>query len=468
MMKEIGYLTEAFRELESLNESDDVFEIDDEGIKGMQEFISNDEDDDTVDIIDDEASTKEDLEDSYVGKVIIDCCVCHSLIYKNADEVVVDEESDLANTDEECPYCHSTGDGYKVVGEVAPFKPEEEVKVEVEKKEDTEDDFSDEEGISDDKSDDDDKDDEKNESIRRRRVVKRVSESIRRKNRKNIRESRLARRPRAKKHITESRRPVRRARVAESRRLARRAMFNESVSDEAINAYVWFFGGAKADAKKALATMDSNKIKALVDGFKSNAKKSFYTESFDDVQITTDTEKITVKSEPKEDDFEGDMIAPISDEKIDAIEANSIDDEIANDEMANDAPIEEVDIDEFDEDSTDELGESFFKRAYSNVKSFKTVGVNMNKGKVVVEGIVTFNSGNKKSTKFTMTPNKVSKSGKYSFIAENAQLCKGNKRPIRIAGSVVGKKFVAESLRYNYSVGNKTVRGVVRNHKKNI
>ena len=124
------YLTEAFKELSLLEE--ETFNINSEDdVADFKELISAE--DDTVDIIDDAAENEEELEDSYIGKVVLDCCVCHSKIYKDANDVIVDEEEDLANVGEECPYCYSV-DGFKVIGQIEPFEEEAELKVEVEDK----------------------------------------------------------------------------------------------------------------------------------------------------------------------------------------------------------------------------------------------------------------------------------------------------------------------------------------------
>ena len=48
------------------------------------------------------------------------------------EDIVVSEDSEIVNADEECPYCYSM-DGFKIVGQVAPYEKEE-VKVEVEPK----------------------------------------------------------------------------------------------------------------------------------------------------------------------------------------------------------------------------------------------------------------------------------------------------------------------------------------------
>lgn len=115
------YLTEAFRELEILNE--DTFNLTDDGVKSLMDFEDKKKED-MIDIIDMNAETPEELCDSYVGKVIIDCCVCHSKLYKDAEDIIVNGE--VANADEECPYCYSN-EGFKVIGQVAAFEDEDEV-----------------------------------------------------------------------------------------------------------------------------------------------------------------------------------------------------------------------------------------------------------------------------------------------------------------------------------------------------
>lgn len=120
------YLAEAFEALKELNE--DTFNITSDGAAELQSFISDNEDTDELEnIIDPLASTEEELQDSYIGKVILDCVICQSKIYKDPSEVTINEEGDLANIGEECPYCQSS-DGYKVIGEVAPYS---ETKVDV-------------------------------------------------------------------------------------------------------------------------------------------------------------------------------------------------------------------------------------------------------------------------------------------------------------------------------------------------
>lgn len=123
----MSYLTEAFKALDALNE--ETFDVSADGIKKLADFENLDDNVDETTIFDMDAETEDDIEDSYIGKVIIDCNVCHSKIYKDKDEVVIDDETNNANVDMECPYCYST-DGFKVIGEVAPMTTETEEKVE--------------------------------------------------------------------------------------------------------------------------------------------------------------------------------------------------------------------------------------------------------------------------------------------------------------------------------------------------
>ena len=144
------YLTEAFQSLKELSE--DVFDLSADGITALNDLVKDNENNDgeIENIIDPVATTEEELQDSYIGKVILDCSICQSKIYKDPSEVTIGEDGELANVGEECPYCQSS-DGYKIIGEVAPYS-ETDVDVDVTKK-------GDEETANIDISDEDDDDD---------------------------------------------------------------------------------------------------------------------------------------------------------------------------------------------------------------------------------------------------------------------------------------------------------------------
>lgn len=116
-------LEEAFMSLDEVD--DGVFSLDKSGIEKLKDYRdAYDETEETVKVIDVDAENEEEVKDSYVGDVILECSVCHAKIYKNKNEIVIsDAEGEgeaLANVGEECPSCWST-DGYKIIGKVCAF-----------------------------------------------------------------------------------------------------------------------------------------------------------------------------------------------------------------------------------------------------------------------------------------------------------------------------------------------------------
>ena len=181
-------LMEAFKALDQLNE--DVFSVDAEGIKKLNDFMQNDDSVDELSVFDID-STEDDVirddEKCNEGDMILDCCVCHSKVFKPISEVVVDEESQIANAGEECPYCFSV-EGYKIVGQVKA-SGEEEASVDEEASESDEDSIQDELDVAEEVLDvpfsdlDSDEEDEVQESVKDRIIKcnmkdKRIDESI--------------------------------------------------------------------------------------------------------------------------------------------------------------------------------------------------------------------------------------------------------------------------------------------------
>ena len=344
MVKE--YLTEAFQELKLLEE--EAFDINNNGIADAAEFINNDEAvvDEVEEIIDPLAETEEDLQDSYIGKVILDCSVCQSKIYKDAEEVIIDEAGELVNIGEECPYCHSI-DGYKVIGQVAEFCPEceeseEEVKVDT---------------------------DAENVDVE----VEPKSE-----------EEPVVEEPKEEEHIEEA-----------------------------------------------------------------------LKEDMQNVQIETDKEKITVTSEPKEEAIEEvpaieepvseepkeEVIAPVEPETEEKFKSET--------EVEEEPEYSDIDIGEIDEEGFDKLGESYLKRVYENVKSFKTTNGSIKGNNIKLEGIITFKSGKEAKTNFVFEAKTVTNNGKVKFTGLNEQFAKGRKT-YTLTGKVNNGKLFTESLVYNY------------------
>ena len=83
-------LTEAFKELKLLEE--ESFDISStEEIEDAKEFVADEDPEEVVEIADIYADEEDELPDSYVGKVILECNVCHSKIFEDADKVDIEE-----------------------------------------------------------------------------------------------------------------------------------------------------------------------------------------------------------------------------------------------------------------------------------------------------------------------------------------------------------------------------------------
>lgn len=179
-------------------------------------------------------------------------------------------------------------------------------------------------------------------------------------------------------------------------------------------------------------------------GFKAETKSQvirdygaddIVTESLEEVEVKTDTDKIKISSETITKDDE--MAIPVTDDTRKEI--------IADGEKED----TDDDIEEFDEESFDELSESYLKKVYNNVDGYKTSNVSFNKLGLCVEGIISFKSGNKKNTQFIFE----SRDNGKRFVGENKQITRG-KKAFTVKGSIKDGKFITESFNYRYSAIN--------------
>ena len=548
-------LQEAFKAMELLNE--ETFDLDDTNVyDDLQDFVINDNDNE-ISIIDMNAETQEDLLDDYVGQVILDCCVCHSKLYKDKEEIVIDDETQCANIDEECPYCSSM-DGFKIIGEVAPYS-ETEVEVEVEEK--------DEDEIDDDvekieteeekeiveeslkskklnesqlkfvdnrknaivKGEDDygfdeydyeeDEDESLNEKLEDvlspkaysnyKKIVKNdkdLSSFFNFLKRNNIN-------PFYNKaelnDVLENPEKYKGGETGWTIDLLNN--YNESLNEDLtiianIDTYEPWGGaettyheienaGMLADFEALMEELYPNGIEMgklndllwfkseeilgmlglwepdpdddgdqydecmKTEGCKSDNEDEIdeacaddeINESIENIDIETEHEKIKVKTEEK-DDHDNEMIVPVETETEDEIEAEQV--EETSEDEPEDEEMVDVDFDEFDEETFDNIGESYLKKVYENVDSYKTSEVKLSKdNKIVIEGLIKFNSGNVKKTSFIFESKDMTKAGKLRFIGENCQISRG-KKSFTLTGNLTDKKFISESLNYNYKTKN--------------
>ena len=324
----MNYLSEAFKKLDFLTEEEfslqDTASLDDmdQLLKTPAGNIAN--------VIDPEAETEDELEDTYIGKVILHCPVCNSMIYKDLEDIVKEDVEELVNIGEECPYCY-TSEGFKVIGIVSPFEETSEE----EEQEDEEEDLAEEE-----------------------------------------------------KELTEE------------------------------------FETVEVATKNQKVTLDAD----------------------DDGKLTIEAEPVE-DEEDEEEDEEEEVLAPVPDEVADEIDATANNSESEDEEV-------EYDVEDFDSDSFDELGESYLKSVYENVSSYKTTDVSSKGNTLVVEGLIKFNSGKMKPTKFVFEASTATKNNKLRFIGENKQITRGRKA-FTITGKLnENKSFITERFNYNYMTKN--------------
>ena len=188
--------------------------------------------------------------------------------------------------------------------------------------------------------------------------------------------------------------------------------------------------------------MISDKAKAKISKIVKEYRKSNLTEGMEDISITTDDQVIKVKATPREDK---ETIVPVEPKEIEAAQPEAEEPADSGEEELMD-----IELDEIDETSFDELGESYLKKVYDNVNSFKTVNGSLDaNNRLVLEGVIEFKSGKKAKTNFIFEAKEITRKGKIKFIGENVNLSK-NKRAFTLTGSTENKNLICEQFNYNY------------------
>lgn len=360
-----NYLNEAFKQLRLLEQDFDMTTVDTGKVDELKAFVADDVDiPEEEEIIDVEAESEKDLEDDYIGRIIVKCNCCNALYYKKPEDVIVVDGE--CNLDDVCHVCHQDA-GYTIIGKIEPYV-ETEIKVDVEPK------FE--------------------EGSRPVANMKLITEGRLLANTKYIgdtleeatnSERALAWLKAREGELTEGRVLANRKPITEGRVLANRKSIGD-VLEEATNserAIVWA------------------KEHGLLEEGIQNAK------------VETDTEIINIATEEKP--YAGkETIAPLTTDEIEAYEEPE----------EEEVPIEDVtadDMEEIDTDLTDEMVESFLKENYNNVDEYETTEINQDGDDIILEGRVKFKSGKEKKTKIACTES-VKKNGRVEFRLISEQL----------------------------------------------
>ena len=481
-MSELYNISNAFKELDLLTE--DTFKADDAGIDKLRDFMDGDQVDE-ITIIDPEAETFDDVKESYIGKVILNCGVCQSKFYKDKEDIVIDEETQLANVGEECPYCTSA-DGFEIVGQVAEYCPdcaegEHDDHVDDDEDAEVEVDVSEEEDLQEDLGSDLAKYQEWVDYDMKKygKISDKTKQDLDKANLTIVKDKYGAYQVVSKeidgKALKESRDLTKfDGTIAKLLADNMSKLSNVTSVSELKSKIVDLLDSSDIKDKKAVADfkarMDKIKnttsllstIATYITGMKSQPKdsKKAVKESVESVEVKTDTDKICVDTEgdstkvevkPRDDfEAEAEMITPVDDEVKDEIEAEQVsDEEVSDEEVGDEDNFEDVDFDEFDEESFDELGEKYLKKVYENVKSYKTSSGSMKNDKLKLEGVITFNSGKQAKTTFLFEGASILKNGTLKLIGENKNFS-DKKNAFGLRGRVSGNKLMVESFNYNY------------------
>ena len=506
------YLKEAFKNLKLLE--DDFNLTADQGvIDELQSFVADDIDAPTEeDIIDVEADEVEDLQDNYVGKVILECDCCHTRIYKMPDEVIIDEDTGMANTEEQCPVC-SGQFGFNVIGKIELFDENEFAEEETEDNAEEEVDVVDvEDEVSDEEVEEALKEALEKESLTESLPLREDVEQVKEKvsgwlydhlldindnlameihhkfpeydvdwcNDDGLNPSALDIDDTMDKYVE--------ALINDLFFYApRQESFDESCKNEECKdeecdeacekdlkeefedpANVGLNPDTAVEADVKLETPMENPVEEDPEILKEDESLN---EGIENLSLDTEDTHMEMKSdengrvevvtepihenEDVEDlaDTPEEMIAPLDAEEISDIDNNEEQsaEEVAIEDEMSEEDEDYLDIDNFDEESFDEIGESYLHRVYENVDSFKTTNTASDGFNLVVEGIITFKSGKQKKTKFVFENFRETRRGKIMMEGMNETFSKSSKA-FSLKGSLINKNFVSESLTYNYSV----------------
>ena len=414
------YINEAFKKLQLLDES--MFDTSSQGVNELANFLNATEDE-VVTVIDPAAEGEEDLQTSYVGKVILNCNVCHSNTFKDKEEIVIEEDGSV-NIETQCPYCGES-EGFVIIGEIAPFNNGTDDQTTEDTEEPT-DNAGDETPVV-------DSEDSMNEAlgigaglalggaaIGAGNVISKLVDDVNDETEDDT--------------LVEEEDPS----VNKTLRMSRAS---KRVAHEEIN----------EDFKEVSIKTEDQKLEMTSD---ENGKVTVVTEPISNDESSAITAEET--------------IVPISDETEEEILQNnditdSSEEESSEEDLFAEEPSEEeeFDFDDIDEEGLDELGESYLKNVYENVSSFKTTEVSTTPTQLIVEGIITFDTNATKKTGFIFEACDMNSRGQLRFTGTNKHFTE-SKDAYSLIGRVDNKKLFVESLKYNYKTNNTPVRGIVR------
>ena len=462
---ENNYLTEAFKKL-SLLEDEFNFSADKDAIDELSYFVSDDIDEIPEEtIIDPEAHEEDELQDHYIGKVVMECQCCHSRMYKDPAEVVIDDDSGLANIEEECPICGNTC-GYTVIGEIKPFDGTPEVKDDIEPEEEPveEEDIKLSESvksalkkINEDidkvtvKTDDGEVKVDNNDG--------RVTVDFSNENDIPVEENAESIVPldddtmtQIENNIPEDDEMSTDDIPLENEEIDVEPLDNEPVEEEPATEEPTEEEPIEEPAEEETEeeVTESLNESNLADELKAKLNKLSNKESSLDEEINLEETSLADKLKAKLARLANEE--PLEEAVEELTEDSSLRDKLMKKLQSLEMKNEDLsidDIEDIDDEAYDDLMESYLNRVYSNVDSFKTKKVDIDNGTLVVEGLIKFKSGNQRNTTFNF--DKISRSKKGDIVLEGTNKTFTNmSKAYKLRSSMENGKLLPESMIYHY------------------
>ena len=465
---ENNYLTEAFKKL-SLLEDEFNFSADKDAIDELSYFVSDDIDEIPEEtIIDPEAHEEDELQDHYIGKVVMECQCCHSRMYKDPAEVVIDDDSGLANIEEECPICGNTC-GYTVIGEIKPFEGTPEVKDDIEPEEEPveEEDIKLSESvksalkkINEDidkvtvKTDDGEVKVDNNDG--------RVTVDFSNENDIPVEENAESIVPLDDDTMTQIENNIPEDDEMdemstddiplENEEIDVEPLDNEPVEEEPATEEPTEEEPIEEPAEEETEeeVTESLNESNLADELKAKLNKLSNKESFLDEEINLEETSLADKLKAKLARLANEE--PLEEAVEELTEDSSLRDKLMKKLQSLEMKNEDLsidDIEDIDDEAYDDLMESYLNRVYSNVDSFKTKKVDIDNGTLVVEGLIKFKSGNQRNTTFNF--DKISRSKKGDIVLEGTNKTFTNmSKAYKLRSSMENGKLLPESMIYHY------------------
>lgn len=424
-------------------------------------------------IVDLDADSPEDIQPSYVGKIIIQCPQCMTMFYKDESDIERPEDDEtIVNVGEVCQHCGNE-DGYTLIGKVALDEPQEEHEEEA-TEEQAEEAPAEEEPKEEESSENEEKEPElpslddldlgKEESEENEEEKK--EEAFDAGNGKVLTESAEEDLDKALEAHNEYIEYLRKELDAAEKELSKA---KNNFIKNSVQAKV---DALKADLEKALP--EDVKEKATENELpnadelpeeaveeKEEVKESLNEDAKHDLQAFIDSleekcEKCDecnedLESENKIEDYiEGlpEACEKCKKEKIKEDVSDAEFEAMLKNPIYNEGLEEENELDEvedFVEESFNKQATNYLTEVYENVESFETTNCALQENKLIVEGNINFKSGKIKPTKFVFENVENKLLGSNKDLSEDVNVFTLNYK-------IKNKALVTESLKYAYRI----------------